>query len=210
MTYSYGLLLVLVPALLVSMMMHELAHGFVAYRLGDPTAKLHGRLSFNPLRHLDPLGTAMFVITYLIPPHFIFGWAKPVPVSPYYFKSRQRGMAIVGIAGPLTNFILAVVFVLILNALHPSTDSLGFEALFLLFQGNLVLGLFILIPIPPLDGSRVVGAFLPRGAYEKWVEVDRYGMFIILIFVFLFWSRFSFILNDVINAFINIFLTNYT
>ncbi len=210
MTFNYGLLLVLVPVLLVSMMLHELAHGFVAYRMGDPTAKQHGRLSFNPIRHLDPLGTAMFVITYLIPPHFIFGWAKPVPVSPYYFKNRQRGMGIVGIAGPATNFILAVVFALILNALHPSTDSLAFEALFLLFQVNIVLGLFNLIPIPPLDGSRVLGAFLPRNAYEKWIQVDRYGMFIILIFVFVFWGRFSFILQDVIIWLANIFLTNYT
>jgi Zn-dependent protease len=209
MNFTPGLLLVLVPVLLVSMMLHELAHGFIAYRMGDPTAKQHGRLSFNPIRHLDPLGTAMFVITYLIPPHFIFGWAKPVPVSPYYFKNRQRGMGIVGIAGPVTNFILAVVFALILNAIHPSTDSLAFEALFLLFQVNIVLGLFNLIPIPPLDGSRVLGAFLPRNAYEKWIQIDRYGMYIILVFVFVFWGRFSFILEDVIRWLAGIFLTNY-
>jgi Zn-dependent protease len=210
MNYNFGLLIILVPVLLVSMMLHELAHGFVAYRLGDPTAKQHGRLSFNPLRHLDPLGTAMFVITYLIPPHFMFGWAKPVPVSPYYFKNRQRGMAIVGIVGPLTNFILAVIFAVILNAITPATTSRLFQVLWLLFQVNIVLGLFNLIPIPPLDGSRVLGAFLPRRAYEKWVEVDRYGMFIIIIFVFVFWGRFSYLLNDAIIGLAQIFLTNYS
>jgi Zn-dependent protease len=209
MSGRWELLIILIPVLLVSMMLHELAHGFVAYRLGDPTAKLHGRLSFNPLKHLDPLGTAMFVITYLFA-GYMFGWAKPVPVSPYYFKNRQRGMAIVGIVGPVTNFILAIIFVLILNFTTPKVGSIAFQALALLFQVNIVLGLFNLIPIPPLDGSRVVGAFMPRNMYEKWVQVDRYGMVIILVFVIVFWGRFSYVIADVINWLANIFLTNYT
>ena len=109
MNFSVDRLLVLfslVPVLLVSLMFHELAHGLVAYWMGDPTAKRAGRLSLNPIKHLDPLGTAMFFITYLLG-WFVFGWAKPVPVSPYYFKNRQRGMALVGLAGPVTNFALA-------------------------------------------------------------------------------------------------------
>jgi Zn-dependent protease len=205
---DWTLLAILIPALLVSMMLHELAHGFVAYRLGDPTAKLHGRLSFNPLKHLDPLGTAMFFITYLFS-GFMFGWAKPVPVSPYYFKNQQRGMALVGLVGPVTNFILAIIFIIILNYLHPAPSSLGAQALFLLFQVNIVLGLFNLIPIPPLDGSRVVGAFLPRNLYFRWAQLDRYGMIIILIFVVIFWGRFAYLISDVIYWLADIFLTNY-
>jgi hypothetical protein len=112
-------LLILVPVLVLSMMAHELAHAFVAHRLGDPTAKRMGRLSFNPLKHMDPMGTAMFFITYLFSSGgFVFGWAKPVPVSPYYFKSRQWGMALVSLAGPITNFALAIVSVVVLNAIH--------------------------------------------------------------------------------------------
>jgi Zn-dependent protease len=186
MNIDWLLILTLIPVLVVSMTLHELAHGFVAYRLGDPTAKNSGRLSFNPIRHMDPLGTAMFFITAIIPNGFIFGWAKPVPVSPYYFKSRQKGMMWVGMAGPLTNFLLAVIFAIVLNLLAPSLNQAGpvrewlFTLLFLALQVNVVLGLFNLIPLPPLDGSRIVGGFLPRGAYEKWVALDRYGMFVII------------------------------
>ncbi len=116
-------LLYLLPILLISMMVHELAHGWIAYRLGDPTAKNRGRLSLNPIRHLDPIGTAMFVITYLFS-GFVFGWAKPIPVSPYYFRNRQRGMAIVGAAGPACNFIMAVIFGLILRFAYPPAHAI--------------------------------------------------------------------------------------
>jgi len=202
-------LAILVPVLLLSMMTHELAHAFVAYRLGDPTAKRRGRLSINPLKHLDPLGTAMFVITYLFS-GFIFGWAKPVPVSPYYFKNRQRGMALVGVAGPITNFILAIVFIVILNAIKPDADGWVFEVFLVAFQVNVVLGLFNLIPIPPLDGSRVLGAFLPRNAYEKWVMLDQYGMILVLALWFIFRTQFSQLLSWVIYGLADVFLTNYT
>jgi Zn-dependent protease len=191
MNIDWVLLLTLVPVLVFSMSLHELAHGWVAYRLGDPTAKLHGRLTLNPIKHLDPLGTAMFFITAAIPGGFIFGWAKPIPVSPYYFKSRQRGMMWVGMAGPATNFVLAVLFAVALNLLEPVLNVADpgagrewvFTLLFLAMRVNVVLGVFNLIPVPPLDGSRIVGGFLPRGAYEKWVAVDRYGMFLIVILI---------------------------
>jgi len=202
-------LVILIPVLLLSMMFHELAHGWIAYRLGDPTAKARGRLSLNPIKHLDPLGTAMFVITYLFS-GFVFGWAKPIPVSPYYFKNRQRGMAIVGAAGPITNFILAIIFALILNWIAPASDSWWFTILFLLFQINVVLGLFNLIPIPPLDGSRVLGAFLPRRAYEKWVAVDRYGMLIVIAVIILFQGSFFRLLEGALIGLAKLLLTNYT
>lgn len=191
------------------MMLHELAHGWVAYRMGDPTAKMHGRLSFNPIKHLDPVGSAMFVITYLFS-GFVFGWAKPIPVSPYYFKNRQRGMAIVGIVGPLTNFALAIIFGLILNWVEPSTSSRVFTVLWLLFQINVVLGIFNLIPIPPLDGSRVLGAFLPRNMYEKWVQVDRYGILLVVLLIVLFQGSFFRILEGAIMGLAELLLTNYT
>jgi Zn-dependent protease len=201
-------LLILIPVLLLSMMAHELAHGWVAYKMGDPTAKNRGRLSITPIKHLDPLGTAMFVITYLFS-GFIFGWAKPIPVSPYYFKDRQRGMAIVGAVGPITNFIIAIIFIIILNWIQPETTSRVFEIFFLIFQVNIVLGLFNLIPIPPLDGSRVLGAFLPRSAYEKWVAVDRYGMLLVLVMIVLFQRQFFRMLEWVMIGLAKLFLTNY-
>ena len=196
MNIDWLLIVTLIPVLVVSMTLHELSHGLVAYRLGDPTAKNRGRLTLNPIKHMDPLGTLMFFVTAIIPHGFIFGWAKPVPVSPYYFKSRQRGMMWVGMAGPATNFVLAILFAVVLNLLEPSLNKSGdaaawlnlyvsnppwlFTLLFLALQVNVVLGIFNLIPVPPLDGSRILGGFLPRSAYEKWVYLDRYGMFIII------------------------------
>jgi Zn-dependent protease len=202
-------LLILIPVLLVSMMFHELAHGWVAYRLGDPTAKNRGRLSLNPLRHLDVIGTAMFIITYLFS-GFVFGWAKPIPVSPYYFKNRQRGMAIVGAAGPITNFIIAIIFALVLNWIHPDTDGRLFTLLWLVFQINVVLGLFNLIPIPPLDGSRVLGGFLPKSAYDKWVAVDRFGMLLVLVLIVVFQSSFFRLLEGALLGLARLLLTKYT
>jgi Zn-dependent protease len=183
-------LLYVVPIILVSLTVHEVSHGWIAYRMGDPTAKSMGRLSLNPLRQLDPIGTLMLVVTYLA---FgaMFGWAKPIPVSTYYFKNRQRGMAIVGAAGPVANFLLAVVFGVILRFVGQplydagtSVTDVVLNALFVMVQINIVLGIFNLIPIPPLDGSRVLGAFLPRRAYEYWVAIDRYA-FMIFIFIFI-------------------------
>jgi Zn-dependent protease len=199
-------LLSLAPVLLVSLMLHELAHALVAYRLGDPTAKRMGRLSLNPLKHLDPLGTAMFFITYLLG-WMVFGWAKPVPVSPYYFKNRQRGMAIVGLAGPVTNFVIAVASVLILNAVRVDPNGTAFEVFFMVFQVNVVLGIFNLIPVPPLDGSRLVGAFLPRTAYERWVTLDQYGMFFAIIVLFVVVR--TGVLAWAVRGLAGVFLTNY-
>ncbi|MCJ7795518.1 MAG: site-2 protease family protein [Thermoleophilia bacterium] len=202
-------LVYLLPILLVSMMAHEVSHGYVAFRLGDPTAKAHGRLTLNPLKHLDPLGKGMFVLTYLLG-GFVFGWAKPVPVSPYYFKDSQRGMLLVGLAGPAANFIMAVGLAVVLNLLHPAVSSTLFTVLFLAFQVNVVLGIFNLVPIPPLDGSRVLGGFLPREAYARWVELDRYGMVFILLILFVFQGPFFDALERAFSLVTRVLLPAYT
>lgn len=168
------------PLLLVSLVLHELAHGWVAYLLGDPTAKAHGRLTLNPVDHLDTWGTVMLVVTFLgSGGAFFFGWAKPVPVDPRYFRDGQRGMALVGAAGPLTNYLLAVAAAGLIWLVHTRSMFL-LEMCWMLFVLNVILGTLNLIPIPPLDGSRVVGGFLPRTAYRRWAELDRYGNFVFL------------------------------
>lgn len=181
--------LLISPLLLVSLVLHELAHGWVAYRLGDPTAKVHGRLTLNPLKHLDLWGTIMLAITFLgSGGTFFFGWAKPVPVDPRYFKDGQRGMMWVGLAGPLTNYAMALAAAGLIWLTYLSTDSFFLLKMFwMLFLLNVILGTLNLLPIPPLDGSRVVGGFLPRATYARWAELDRYGNFVFIgLFVMLY------------------------
>jgi Zn-dependent protease len=172
--------LITLPLLLVSLVIHELAHGWVAWRLGDPTAKLHGRLSLNPVRHLDMWGSIMLVVTFL-GSHgtFFFGWAKPVPISPWHFKDPQRGMMLVGLAGPVANFTLALAAAGLVWLTY-SWSLFAAQALALAFVLNIVLGTINLVPIPPLDGSRVVGGFLPRELYLRWAALDRYGNYVFM------------------------------
>jgi Zn-dependent protease len=181
--------LLISPLLLVSLVLHELAHGWVANWLGDPTAKAHGRLTLNPLKHLDPVGTAALAITYLgSGGSFFFGWAKPVPVDPRFFKDGQRGMAWVGAAGPLTNFALALVSAGLIWLAYTWSAFLVKE-LYTLFVLNVILGTLNLVPIPPLDGSRVVGGFLPRSVYPQWAALDRYGTYVFFGIVLLLFLR---------------------
>jgi len=172
--------LLISPLLLVSLVLHELAHGWVAWKLGDPTAKLHGRLTLNPLKHLDPWGTVMLAVTFFgSGGTFFFGWAKPVPVDPRYFKDGQRGMMWVGLAGPVVNYALALVATGAIWLTY-TWSAVVTEALYMLLVLNVILGTLNLIPIPPLDGSRVLGGFLPREAYKRWVTYDRYGNYVFL------------------------------
>lgn len=172
--------LIVSPLLLVSLVLHELSHGWVAYRLGDPTAKAHGRLTLNPIRHLDAWGTGMLVVTFLgSGGSFFFGWAKPVPVDPRFFRDGQRGMAWVGAAGPLTNFALALVSIGMIWATYRASFFVA-QLFSMLLVLNVILGTLNLIPIPPLDGSRVLGGFLPRETYRRWAQLDRYGNLVFL------------------------------
>ncbi|MDP4667687.1 MAG: site-2 protease family protein [Gaiellales bacterium] len=193
------LLAFLLPILVVSMVLHEMAHGYVANRLGDPTARMLGRLSPNPARHVDPLGSAMFAISWIASGGtFLFGWAKPIPVQPRFFNHPQRGFAIVAIAGPLTNILIAYVLAIVLSvtnlvtfgpddALYSVGDpNLVQRVLIQAFLLNIWLAVFNMLPIPPLDGSRVLGAFMPRQMYAAWARLDQYGMFFLIGLIFFF------------------------
>ena len=151
------------PFLLLSLVLHEMAHGWVAWLLGDMTARDHGRLSPNPLRHLDLWGTAMLFLTFLgSNGSFFFGWAKPVPIAPWNFKHPQRGMMLVGAAGPAMNLAIAGVAAGLAWLLYPGASLAVLRAVDLTFALNVILALFNLIPIPPLDGSRIVGRAAAR------------------------------------------------
>ena len=187
--------LYLIPFLVVSLVLHELAHALAATWLGDPTPRDDGRLTLNPVVHLDPLGTLMFVLTALVS-DFIFGWAKPVMVQPRHFRRPQLDMALVAVAGPATNLVLALACAwAVLNLdLSLRVD----EVLERAFQVNIVLGIFNLIPIPPLDGSRIVGAILPRGLYVRWSQLDQVGMLALFGLIFIFNEQFWGVFGEVL------------
>ncbi len=178
-------LLYLVPAILLALSVHEYAHGYVSYRLGDPTPATDGRLSLNPLRHLDPIGTLMLIL-------FKFGWAKPVIVNPQYYKHPRRGMAMVGAAGPLANYVMAFISVTVIVIITkvfdytvPTTLAPVVRFFSILASINIGLGTFNMIPIPPLDGSKVFGAFLPENLYYRFMQISMAGFLIIIALLYL-------------------------
>ena len=173
-------LLTFIVILIVSITFHEYSHGWVAYRLGDPTPKNFGRLTLNPLAHIDPFGTVILPIIFSLVLGFPIGYAKPVPVNPRYFKNPKKDFMWVGIAGPLANFILAFVLSVFLRMLPGS----GFSDLLLLaIVVNLILALFNLIPIPPLDGSRILASFLPHKISYSYLKLQLYGFIFIIILI---------------------------
>ncbi len=186
-------LLAAVPAIL-AITLHEAAHGYAALALGDDTARVQGRLSLNPLRHVDDMGTLivpgalmLIQIATIGRVAFLFGWAKPVPVSAWRFRDPRRGMMLVAAAGPLTNFVLAWLGAIALYStdLVPASVSLYLYQFFEFFiLANLVLGLFNLLPIPPLDGGRIVVGLLPERAAEIWARLERAGIIIVVLTVF--------------------------
>lgn len=159
--------------LLYSIIVHELAHGWVALRMGDPTAKNAGRLTLNPLSHLDPIGTIMLFIVG-------FGWARPVPVNLGYIRDYRRGLVLVSSAGIVANMIFAFLAVLLLKWLTPAPQGSVGIFLFYLAQINLILAAFNLIPIPPLDGSKILMGFLPERMQDALARLEPYGFFIII------------------------------
>ena len=188
------LALAVVPAVL-AITLHEAAHGYAALALGDDTARKAGRLSLNPLRHIDRVGTILLpgflLLSQLIFAghiYFMFGWAKPVPVSAWRFRNPRRGMAIVAMAGPAMNFFLAWLGALAMPATivmtHGLADSLFVQFLIYFMLTNLVLGIFNLLPIPPLDGGRIAVGVLPLGMARAWARLERAGILIVLLVVF--------------------------
>ncbi len=169
-------------ALIVTLTVHEASHAMVAYYLGDPTAKLKGRLTLNPIKHLDPIGTILFIITQKI------GWGKPVPVNPGNFKHPVRDSALTALAGPVSNFVFA--FFLALLWRHVGQYMNAYLLLFvqLLFHVNIYLGIFNMFPFPPLDGSKIIGLFIPRRYHRDYMNFLEYGMkyFVVIIIVDVF------------------------
>lgn len=173
--------------LVMSVVIHEVSHGFMAGILGDPTAKMAGRLTLNPLKHIDPVGSiilpALLVITQS---PVLFGWAKPVPFNPYNLRGGKWGPALVAVAGPFSNFFIALVFGLILRFGQASGSlSLAFITMSsVIILTNIFLGLFNLVPIPPLDGSKVLFAALPYRWRRVQYVLERYQLIFVLILVF--------------------------
>jgi Zn-dependent protease len=167
--------LISLPGLLIAIIFHELAHGYAAYKLGDPTAKNAGRLTLNPIKHIDPVGFLFMLV-------FRFGWAKAVPINPAYFKNRKRDMIIVSVAGVLTNFILAILFGFIIINFEISNDNL-YQMFLIAMWYNLMLGIFNLLPFPPLDGSKIVASLLPTKLEYLFYKYERYFYFVLLLLI---------------------------
>jgi len=176
-SYLTNILLSIIPAL-ICITLHELSHGFVAYKLGDTTAKDAGRLTLNPIKHLDIMGILMMVV-------FHFGWAKPVPVNMYRFKNPKRGMAITAVAGPLMNVLITIVFLFLYGLLFRplGQENLVLEMIYLTAYLSISFAIFNIIPISPLDGSKVLFSVLPSERYDQLMRYERYGMILLLVLV---------------------------
>ena len=191
--FLFELALAVIPVVL-AITLHEAAHGYAALALGDTTARDAGRLSLNPIRHIDRVGTIilpgfLLISQLLFPPHkvfFMFGWAKPVPVGAWKFKDPRRGMAIVAIAGPAMNFFLAWLAALVIPTADSPTGTQAIAQQFLLYfmLSNLVLGLFNLLPIPPLDGGRIAVGLLPLQLAKIWARMEKLGILVVLLMIF--------------------------
>ncbi len=164
------------PILLIVITVHEFSHALVADRLGDPTPRLAGRLTLNPVAHIDPIGFLMLLIVR-------FGWAKPVPINPYNFRNPRTGALLVSLAGPVSNFLFAWVVAIVFRTMPIGSDLLAQVLSYTIFI-NLALGVFNLIPIPPLDGSHVLEFFLPPHRYEIMQQLEQYGFMILILIIF--------------------------
>jgi len=192
-------ILFVLPAMLIAITVHEYSHGRVADMLGDPTPRMSGRLTLNPIKHLDVLGSLMIIIAH-------FGWAKPVPVNSRYFKDPKRDMLLVGVAGPIANFVTAVIFSFPVR-FGLLGSNIILKGIFLyIVMINIALGIFNLIPVPPLDGSHILQAFLPPSAMPAFRWFQQYGIIILFLVLFVFRGAFSAIIGPIMNLFMNLLL----
>lgn len=172
-----GLFIILVPLLLYSVIIHEIAHGWVAHFFGDDTARINGRLTLNPVSHIDPIGALMLFLAG-------FGWARPVPVNYHNLKNTRLALFSVSLAGCAANILIAVAAIFLLQAGIFSSNAVSRTALSVLIKINIILGAFNLIPIPPLDGSKILMSFLPYQAQERLSRLEPYGFFILIFLLF--------------------------
>lgn len=165
-----------VPTILIASTVHEYAHGWAAYKLGDPTAKAAGRLTLNPLKHIDPIGALSMIL-------FRFGWSKPVPINEYNFERREVDTALTALAGPISNILLALLAGLVNLIFKPDPSSIFTIILIVFASINISLAVFNLLPIPPLDGHKIVRALLPKKVRYYWEKLEKFSILIILIFI---------------------------
>jgi len=199
-----------------SIIIHEVSHGLMAERLGDPTAKLMGRLTLNPIRHIDVIGSILLPLTLLfIRAPFMFGWAKPVPVDPYNLKNPKKDMALISLAGPLSNIIFAIILSVFLKIILTIFPNPNIYALFSYLIGfNIVLALFNLIPINPLDGGKILTGLLPgkkMGIFNSFL--DKFGLILIVLLIFpIFGGRSlaSIVISPIIAFFLNLLVPNFS
>jgi len=183
--YPYMIYVFQIIVLIFSAIVHEYMHGWMAYRLGDSTAKDAGRLTFNPLAHLEWFGSFFLPLVMIISNMpFVFGWAKPVPYNPYNLRDRKYGDAKVAIAGPLGNLVIALFFGLFLRFI-PFSNLVFTGLISLIVYINLVLMVFNLLPIPPLDGSKILAAFLPLDLRARYLNTEKFGFILVILFVML-------------------------
>ncbi len=201
--------ILMIPVLLISLTVHEFSHGYIAYRLGDMTAKNEGRLTLNPIKHLDPIGTIMMFVARI-------GWAKPVPINPYFFRDRKKGTMLVSVAGPLSNLLMAFIAIFIYKIFVLSMYGMLIagnkpliylvDFLILFFSVNLSLAVFNLLPVPPLDGSKILSGVLPSETYFRFMQYERMiGMvflFVVIVFPGVLGSILGFFTEPIANSMI--------
>lgn len=201
MIFDFESMLYVIPALLIALPIHEYAHARMAYYFGDPTAKMQGRMTLNPISHLDPIGTLMILIAR-------FGWAKPVPINPYNFRNYRKGLLWVSFAGPMANFITAFVALFIFRIIYYDLGLITFASipymiLFFIVQLNLILGVFNLIPIPPLDGSKILLSLAPSNVAGFIRQIEPYAP--ILLIVLIVSGGFRMIIFPITNAILDFY-----